>query len=155
MILRHKENFYFTLFPWKNNDFSIKLNPFFLYFYMVSSMMSTLPLNISPPIQRSPLVKKHHLPPPSLLNFFWNRSPYSLIYWHDLQNHSKHVFLALTWWYYTWKHSQTYYNKVYHIHKSLYTTYIRVNPVKHHVLGHFGMFEHVHVQLKKLFRPKS
>ena len=43
---------------------------------------------------------------------------------------SKHVSHIMTWWYDTWKHSQTYYNEVHHIHKSLCIRYVRVNSIK-------------------------
>ena len=43
---------------------------------------------------------------------------------------SKHESFVMTLWYYTWKHSQIYYNKVYCICKLLCTNDIRVNSVK-------------------------
>ena len=36
----------------------------------------------------------------------------------------------MTLWYYTWKQSQIYYNNDYCTYKSLYTSYLKVNPVK-------------------------
>ena len=79
------------------------------------------------------IYKKHALPPPSppppfleqkllfldLLTLFMK--PFKT------SDFSKHISHILTWWYYT---SQTCYNKVYLIQKSLWTSYVRVNPVK-------------------------
>ena len=112
---------------------------------MVSSMVLTsLPpptfKYFSCPIQRSPypLDKKHHVspppPPPSTL-FLEQRSLFldlltSSIKPFKTSDFSKHVSLALARWYYYWKHSQRYHNKVNHKHKSFCTSYIRVNSVK-------------------------
>ena len=102
-------------------------------------MLSKPPENIKNPLVvccfkgwRERPVPWHGLkvPPPSP-HFLEQKSPIlnwlmSFIKPFKTSDFSKHV---LMWWCYTWKHFQTYYNKVYHIHKSLCTSYIRVNPV--------------------------
>ena len=87
-----------------------------------------------PPNSKSHLDKKHHLSP-FLYLFLEQKSLFldlmiPLIKPLKTSDFSKHVSHVMTWWYYRRKHSQTYYNKVYHIHRSLCTIYIRVNPVK-------------------------
>ena len=113
---------------------------------MVSSMVLTsLPpphLNISPaPFKgpTTPLIKNIKCPPPhphppSTL-FLEQRSLFldlltSSIKPFKTSDFSKHVSLALARWFYYWKHSQRYHNKVNHKHKSFCTSYIRVNSVK-------------------------
>ena len=86
------------------------------------------------PTSKSHLDKKHHLSP-FLYLFLEQKSLFldlmiPLIKPLKTSDFSKHVSHVMTWWYYRRKHSQTYYNKVYHIHRSLCTIYIRVNPVK-------------------------
>ena len=44
--------------------------------------------------------------------------------------YQKFLKISLTSWRSDVAHSQKYYNKVYQIHKSLYTSYVRVNLVK-------------------------
>ena len=60
----------------------------------------------------------------------------------DFSNHVSHV---LVWWYYNWKHFQTYYNKVYYIQKLLCTSYIRLNIMsKSHHNQSIGKILYIH-----------
>ena len=96
--------------------------------YMVPFIVSApLPLKyFYPPIQKShptPFHKKHHVTP---LSFFLERK--SIHWFTDIiksfksLDFWKYVSHIITLWYYTWKHSQTYCNEVYHMYKSLYTS---------------------------------
>ena len=99
---------------------------------MVSSIVINSLQYFFPHIQKSSLIKKHHVSPSSphflkqkslfldLLKLFIKRFITS-----DFSKHVSQVML-----YQTWKPSQIYCDKVYHICKSLNTSYIRVNLVK-------------------------
>ena len=85
-------------------------------------------LNISTPYSKIPvpLYKTHHVSTSFLylLFFFWNNGPslflaLSFIKPFKTSDFSKDVPHVMKLWYYTWKHSQTYYNKVYYTYKSL------------------------------------
>ena len=87
-----------------------------------------------PPFKGPPLIRNICL---SLLHLFWNRSPslfldllISFIKPSKMSDFSKLVSHVITIWYYNWKHSETYYNKGYYMYKSLWTSYVGVNPVK-------------------------
>ena len=82
-------------------------------------------LNISTPYSKVPvpLYKTHHVSTSllCLLSFFWNSGPslflaLSFIKPFKTSDFSKDVSHVMTLWYYTWKHSQTYYNKVYRMY---------------------------------------
>ena len=95
------------------------------------------PSNISPLLlphsKVSPLIENITCPPSTLFlkqKFLFLDLLISFIKPLKTSDFSKHVSLALARWYYYWKHSQRYHNKVNHKHKSFCTSYIRVNSVK-------------------------
>ena len=84
------------------------------------------PLIFLPLSFRAPLLDKKYL---VFTSFSEIQVP---IPWFKTFDFWKHLsrYGVMTLSHYTWKHSQIYYNEVYHIYMSLYASYIRVNTVK-------------------------
>ena len=89
------------------------------------------PLFYPLPIQRSPSWWETSCVPPPFSLFLEQKSlslDLLISFVKPFKNSDllKYVSHVITWLYYTWKHSQTYCNKVYHIHTSLCTSHKRV-----------------------------